>query len=160
MMIVTVNTLLVIKVNHTRAKSINLRSDLLDDIQETSLQSSIAAEFAKRAKRTAEFAAAKNIDGRGVGWREKLDALFLRGTRIPKEDKVALRVARPGLRNREEERHRAALNKLGRSEPSSTRSSHCARSDMVRDGGSEADTESLYSQVTVCRHGRPNHENP
>ncbi len=92
---------------------------------------------AKRAKRTAKFAAKKNIDGRGVGWRERLGFLFSRGQRIPKEDKDALRVAQ--LRNREEERHMAALNKLGVS-PSA--------SGSVRGGGSEADTESLYSQVT------------
>ena len=100
---------------------------------------------AKRAKRTAEFAAAKNIDGRGVGWRAKLGSLFSRGTRIPKEDKVALRVAR--LQNLEEERHMVALNKLGLG-PAAPGSSHYARSDMVRGGGSEVDTESLYSQVT------------
>ncbi len=41
---------------------------------------------AKRAKRTAEFAAAKNIDSRGVRWRVKLGSLFSRGARIPKED--------------------------------------------------------------------------
>jgi hypothetical protein len=96
---------------------------------------------AKRAKRTADFAAAKNIDARGTGWRQKLGSLFSRGARIPKEDKVALHVER--LRNREEERHMVALNKLGLG------SSHYARSDtMVRAGGREADTESLYSQVT------------
>jgi hypothetical protein len=160
MMIVTVSTLLVIKVNHTRAKCINLRSDLLDDIQETSLQSSIAAEFAKRAKRTAEFAAAKNIDGRGVGWREKLDALFLRGTRIPKEDKVALRVARPGCGIAKKNVTGLRSTSWVGLSPAAPGSSHCARSDMVGDGGSEADTVSLYSQVTVCRHGRPYHENP
>ena len=54
---------------------------------------------AKRAKRTAEFSAAKNIDPRGVGWRAKLDFLFSRGGRVPKEDKVALSIERP--RNRE-----------------------------------------------------------
>jgi hypothetical protein len=61
-----------------------------------------SGRFAKRAKRTTEFAAAKSIDVRGVGWREKLDALFFRGLRIPKEleDKVVLRIAR--LWNREE----------------------------------------------------------
>jgi hypothetical protein len=91
---------------------------------------------AKRAKRTAKFAAKKNIDGRGVGWRERLGFLFSRGQRIPKEEKDALRVAQ--LRNREEERHMAALNKLGVS-PSASGSSHYAHS---------ADTESLYSQVT------------
>jgi hypothetical protein len=93
---------------------------------------------AKRAKRTAEFAATKNIDARGVGWRQKFGSLFSRGARIPKEDKAALRVAK--LRNREEERHMVALNKLGLSP---------AALDMVRGGGgSQADTESLYSQVT------------
>jgi hypothetical protein len=40
-----------------------------------------------------------------------------------------------------------ALNKLGLS-PAAPVSSHYARSDMVRGGRSEADTESLYSQVT------------
>jgi len=102
---------------------------------------------AKRAKRTAEFAAAKNIDSRGAGWREKLGSLFSRGARIPKEDKAALRVAR--LRNREEERHMVALNRLGLSPAAAAAgSSHYARSDMVRGDGSEVDTESLYSQVT------------
>ncbi len=96
---------------------------------------------AKRAKRTAEFAAVKNIDARGAGWREKLGSLFSRGPRISKEDKVALRVAQ--LRNREEERHMVALNKMGLS-PAAPGSSNYARSG----GGSEVDTESLYSQVT------------
>jgi hypothetical protein len=100
---------------------------------------------AKRSKRTAEFAAAKNIDSRGVGWRSKLGSLFSRGTRVPKEDKVALSIER--LRNREEERHMAMLNELGLS-TGAPGSSHYARSDMVRGGGSEVDTESLYSQVT------------
>lgn len=95
---------------------------------------------AKRAKRTAEFAAAKNIDARGAGWRARLGSLFSRGARIPKEDKVALRVAQ--LRNREEERHMVVLNKLGVSPTA------YAHSGMVRSGRSEADTESLYSQVT------------
>jgi len=90
---------------------------------------------AKRAKRTAEFAVAKNIDARGVGWRGKLAALFSRGPRIPKEEKVALRVAR--LRNIEEERHMAALGKLGVSAPPS----RYARS-------AAGETGSLYSQVT------------
>ena len=96
---------------------------------------------AKRAKRTAEFAAAKNIDSRGVGWRARLGSLFSRGERIPKEAKVALRVER--LRNREEERHMVALNKLGLGPAAAPGSSH-----LVRGGGSEVDTESLYSQVT------------
>jgi hypothetical protein len=100
---------------------------------------------AKRSKRTAEFAAAKNIDSRGVGWRSKLGSLFSRGTRVPKEDKVALSIKR--LRNREEERHMAMLNELGLS-TGAPGSSLYARSDMVRGGGSEVDTESLYSQVT------------
>lgn len=98
---------------------------------------------AKRAKRTAEFAAAKNIDSRGVGWRAKLGSLFSRGPRIPKEDKVALSIAR--LRNREEERHMAALNKLGLSPEALGPSHYAPRSVVV---GSEVDTESLYSQVT------------
>lgn len=97
----------------------------------------------KRAKRTAAFAEAKNIDARGVGWRQKLGSLFRspfsRGRNIPKEDKVALRVAR--LRNLEEERHMAALGKLG-GQPSS---------QYARSVTEAADTESMYSQVT----GRP-----
>jgi hypothetical protein len=100
---------------------------------------------AKHAKRTAEFAAAMNIDSRGAGSRAKLGSLFSRGPWIPKEDKVALSIAQ--LRNREEERHMAVLNKLGLS-PGAPGSSHYAHSDMVRGGGSEVDTESLYSQVT------------
>jgi hypothetical protein len=104
---------------------------------------------AKRAKRTAEFAAAKNIDSRGVGWRAKLGSLFSRGQRIPKQDKVALSIER--LRNREEERHMAVLNKLGLS-PAASSGLYVPRSDMLRGGGggggSEVDTESLYSQVT------------
>jgi hypothetical protein len=50
----------------------------------------------------------------------KLDALFARGRADPKElgDQVVLRIAR--LRNREEECHRAALDKLGGSGPRST----------------------------------------
>ena len=98
---------------------------------------------AKRAKRTAAFAEAKNIDARGVGWRQKLGSLFRspfsRDRNIPKEDKVALRVAR--LRNLEEERHMAALGKLG-GQPSS---------QYARSVTEAADTESMYSQVT----GRP-----
>jgi hypothetical protein len=96
---------------------------------------------AKRAKRTAEFAAAKNIDSRGIGWRGRLGALFSRGPRIPKEEKVALRVAR--LRNLEEERHMATLGKLGVLAPSSSSVplSQYARSVAGKTG-------SLYSQVT------------
>jgi hypothetical protein len=94
----------------------------------------------KRAKQTAEFAAAKNIDARGVGWRGKLGALFSRGPRIPKEEKVALRVAR--LRNLEEERHMARLGKLGvLAQSSSVPPSQYARSVA-------GETGSLYSQVT------------
>ena len=52
---------------------------------------------AKRAKCTAEFAVAKNIDSQGVGWRAKLGSLFSRGPQIPKEDKVALTIEQ--LRN-------------------------------------------------------------
>lgn len=109
---------------------------------------------AKRAKRTAAFAAAKNIDARGAGWRAKLGSLFSslspfsRGPRVPKEEKVALQVAR--LRNLEEERHMAALGKLGVSPGLlAAPGSQYARSITVRGGGSEAgETESLYSQVT------------
>jgi hypothetical protein len=112
---------------------------------------------AKRAKRTAAFAAAKNIDPRGVGWRAKLGSLlsslspFSRGPRVPKEEKVALQVAR--LRNLEEERHMAALGKLGVSPGLlAAPGSQYARSVTVGGGAgarSEAgDTESLYSQVT------------
>jgi hypothetical protein len=91
----------------------------------------------KRAKQTAEFAAAKNIDARGVGWRGRLGALFSRGRRIPKEEKVALRVAR--LRNLEEDRHMATLGKLGVLAPPRP-------SQYVRSVAGE--TGSLYSQVT------------
>ncbi|KAI9462527.1 insulin-like growth factor binding protein [Russula earlei] len=105
---------------------------------------------AKRAKRTAAFAAAKNIDERGVGWREKLGTLFSRGPRIPKEEKIALRVAR--LRNLEEERHIAALGKLGvetdvegrgRSDP--VPSQYAGSRQLSVTGG---DADSFYSQVT------------
>jgi hypothetical protein len=98
---------------------------------------------AKRAKRTAAFAEAKNIDARGAGWRQKLGSLFSlpfsRGRQLSKEDKVALRVAR--LRNLEEERHMAALGKLGPGpgQPSS---------QYARSVTEAADTESMYSQVT------------
>ena len=97
-----------------------------------------------RANRARPTAAAKNIDPRGVGWQAKLGSLslFSRGVRIPNEDIVALSIER--LRNRDEERHMAALDKLGLARGSS----HYARSDMVRGGGGEVDTESLYSQVT------------
>jgi len=96
---------------------------------------------AKRAKRTAAFAEAKNIDARGTGWRQKLGSLFSfsRGRQLSKEDKVALRVAR--LRNLEEERHMAALGKLGVSPGQSG-------SQYARSVTEAADTESMYSQVT------------
>jgi hypothetical protein len=114
----------------TRAKSINLRCDLLDDIQETACCSSITADFAKRAKRTAEFAAAKNIDARSLGWREKPDdfsrCLVLAGQADPKKDSRAARCG-CGIAKR---------NVSG-----------------LRSTGSEADTESLYSQVMVFTAG-------
>jgi hypothetical protein len=110
---------------------------------------------AKAAKRTAAFAAAKNIDARGVGWRARLGTLFSRGPRVPKEEKVALRVAR--LRNLEEERHVAALGKLGvvggtgsdaggGGGGGSALPSQYARSRRLSAGGGDA--ESFYSQVT------------
>ena len=100
---------------------------------------------AKRVKRTAAFAASKNIDARGAGWRAKLFSLFSRGPRISKEEKVALRVAR--LRNIEEERHMAALGKLGMpSAGTSALPSHYARSRRLSATGGDAD--SFYSQVT------------
>ena len=104
---------------------------------------------AKRAKDTAAFAVAKNIDTRGVGWRAKLLSLFSREPRISKEDKVALRVAR--LRNLEEERHMAALGKVGvavgtEAGNKSTSSSHHAHSRRFSASGGDAD--SFYSQVT------------
>lgn len=102
---------------------------------------------AKRAQQTAAFAASKNIDARGAGWRAKLVSLFSRGPRVPKEEKVALRVAR--LRNLEEERHMAALGKLGVGTPSAGTSalpSHYARSRRLSATG--GDTDSFYSQVT------------
>jgi len=92
---------------------------------------------AKRAKRTAEFAAAKNIDSRGAGWRARLRSLFSRRSRVPKEEKVALRVAQ--LRNVEEERHRAAMGKLGASE-------YVRQSRRLSAAG--GDVDSFYSQVT------------
>ena len=99
----------------------------------------------KRAQRTAAFAASKNIDARGVGWRAKLVSLFSRGPRISKEEKVALRVAR--LRNIEEERHMAALGKLGMpSAGTSALPSHYARSRRL--SATAGDTDSFYSQVT------------
>jgi len=107
----------------------------------------------KAAKRTAAFAAAKNIDGRGVGWRAKLGMLFSRRPRIPKEEKVALRVAR--LRNLEEERHAAALGKLGVVGTGSDAGGggggsalppQYARSRRLSATGGDAD--SFYSQVT------------
>jgi len=100
---------------------------------------------AKRAQKTAAFAASKNIDARGAGWRAKLISLFSRGPRVPKEEKLALRVAR--LRNIEEERHMAALGKLGVSAGTSAlRSPYDARSRRLSAAG--GDTESFYSQVT------------
>lgn len=107
---------------------------------------------AKRAKRTAAFAAAKNIDARGVGWRGKLSSLlssfspFSRGPRISKEDKAALHIER--LRNQEEERHMVALGKLGVT-PGLLAAPGSQYARSIRGGGSvAADTESLYSQVT------------
>jgi hypothetical protein len=101
---------------------------------------------AKRAKRTAAFAAAKNIDARGVSWRAKFFSLFSRQPRIPKEEKAALRLER--LRNLEVERHMAALGKLGGTEMGSgaPSSSQYARSRRLSATGSDA--ESFYSQVT------------
>ncbi|KAH9010792.1 insulin-like growth factor binding protein [Lactarius pseudohatsudake] len=100
---------------------------------------------AKRAQRTAAFAASKNIDARGAGWRAKLASLFsFGGPRVPKEEKVALRVAR--LRNLEEERHMVALGKLGVGGVPSALPSHYARSRRLSALG--GDTDSFYSQVT------------
>ena len=101
---------------------------------------------AKRAKRTAEFAASKNIDDRGVGWRGKLAMLFSRGPRISKEDKVALRVAR--LRNIEEERHMAALGKLGVTPGSNAPTQYAGSRRLSAAGTGVGDTDSYYSQVT------------
>jgi hypothetical protein len=98
---------------------------------------------AKRAKDTAAFAVAKNIDTRGVGWRAKFLALFSREPRISKEDKVALRVAR--LRNLEEERHMAALGKVGVAVGSHA-GNQSTSSRFSTTGGGDAD--SFYSQVT------------
>jgi hypothetical protein len=98
---------------------------------------------AKRAKQTAAFAASKNIDARGAGWRAKLASLFSRGPRIPKEEKLALRVARE--RNREEERHMAALGKLGVATTSALHSPYPRSRRFSVTGG---DAESFYSQVT------------
>lgn len=100
---------------------------------------------AKRAQQTAAFAASKNIDARGAGWRAKLASLFSRSPRVPKEEKLALRVAR--LRNLEEERHMAALGGLGVATTStSALPEHYARSRRLSAAG--GDTESFYSQVT------------
>jgi len=101
---------------------------------------------AKRAKLTAEFAASKNIDPRGVGWRAKLASLFSRGPRISKEDKVALRVER--LRNLEQERHMVALGKLGITPGSNAPSQHAGSRRLSAAGTGVGDTDSFYSQVT------------
>jgi hypothetical protein len=111
---------------------------------------------AKRAQLTAEFAASKNIDARGAGWRARFASLFSRGPRISKEDKVALRVAR--LRNIEEERHVAALGKLGIVTTTPTPGSNAAPSRYATSrrlsavgtttGGGVGDADSFYSQVT------------
>lgn len=97
---------------------------------------------AKRAKQTAAFAASKNIDARGAGWRAKIASLFSRGPRLSKEEKLALRVERE--RNREEERHMAALGRLG-VVPSALHSPYPRSRRFSATGG---DTESFYSQVT------------
>ena len=94
----------------------------------------------KRAQQTAAFAASKNIDARGAGWRARFASLFSRTPRVPKEDKLALRVAQ--LRNLEEERHMAALDRLG----TSALPEHYARSRRLSATG--GDTESFYSQIT------------
>jgi hypothetical protein len=99
---------------------------------------------AKRAQQTAAFAASKNIDARGAGWRARLASLFSRAPRVPKEEKVALRVAR--LRNIEEERHMAALGRLGVTTSTSALPEHYARSRRLSATGGDA--ESFYSQVT------------
>jgi hypothetical protein len=101
---------------------------------------------AKRAKRTAEFAASKNIDDRGVGWRDKLASLFSRGPRISKEEKVALRVAR--LRNLEQERHMAALGKLGMTPRSNAPSQYAGSRRLSAAGTGVGEADSFYSQVT------------
>ena len=94
----------------------------------------------KRAQQTAAFAASKNIDARGAGWRARFASLFSRSPRVPKEDKLALRVAQ--LRNLEAERHMAALDRLG----TSALPEHYARSRRLSATG--GDTESFYLQVT------------
>ena len=101
---------------------------------------------AKRAKRTAEFAASKNIDDRGVGWRGKLASLFSRGPRISKEDKVALRVAQ--LRNLEEERHMAAIGKLGGTSGSNAPSQYAGSRRLSAANAGVGEADSFYSQVT------------
>jgi len=101
---------------------------------------------AKRAKLTADFAASKNIDARGVGWRAKLASLFSRGPRISKEDKVAMRVAR--LRNLEEERHMAVLGKLGITPGSNAPSQYAGSRRLSAAGTGVGDTDSFYSHVT------------
>lgn len=106
---------------------------------------------AKRAQRTAAFAASKNIDARGVGWRARLGSLFSRKRKIPKEDKVALRVAH--LRNLEEERHMAAIGKLGGggTEMGSVSSSYAPSAggrQQRRLSVTGGDADSFYSQVT------------
>ncbi|KAI9433848.1 hypothetical protein H4582DRAFT_1982896 [Lactarius indigo] len=97
-----------------------------------------------------------NIDARGAGWRAKLASLFSFGPRVPKEEKVALRVAR--LRNLEEERHMAALGKLGvggmPSAGSSALPSHYARSRRLSALGGDADSveraaSARYSGTTI-----------
>jgi hypothetical protein len=78
---------------------------------------------------------------RGVGRREKLNTLFLRGVRIPKEDEVVLRIARSGIAKKNVTGLRStSWVGLG---PAAPGSSHYVRSDIVRGGGSEADMEPL-----------------
>ena len=101
---------------------------------------------AKRAKRTAKFAATKNIDNRGAGWRDKLASLFSRGPRISKEDKIALRVAR--IRNLEEERHMAAIGKLGATPGSNAPSQYAGSRRLSVANTGVGETDSFYSQVT------------
>ena len=94
----------------------------------------------KRAQQTATFAASKNIDARGTGWRVRFASLFSHSPRMPKEDKLTLRVAQ--LRNLEEECHMAALDRLS----TSALPEHYAHSRRLSATG--GDTESFYSQIT------------
>jgi hypothetical protein len=90
----------------------------------------------------------------------KLDALFARGVRIQRNLEIKLCCALQGCAIAKKNVTGLRSTSWVGLGPEAPGSSHYVRSDIVRGGRNEADTESLYSRVTVCRRGCPYRENP